>query len=92
MNKEEYKSYPLFNDVDSPFLKAYNRIGIAINITERHGEDECKKYLEQFTERDQKLVHLCGQYIKQFGLEAVQKEALKAAGKLVGAGDLGDES
>ena len=87
---EKYKVYPDFNDVENAFLKAYNRIGIAINITEKHGPEECEKYLSQFIDADKALIHLCGQFIQKFGREAVAKQAHEAAGKLVGAADTGE--
>lgn len=80
MATKMYKRYSTFEEIDNSFLKSYNRVVTAINITESHGEEESKAYLGQLTKHDQKLVYVCANFIKKYGIEEVKRQAQAVAG------------
>ena len=65
-----------FNDVESKYLRAYNRAVMAFNLLEQYSEEECENYLGQFTETQKAAIHAILLAIKIYGPEAVEKKVM----------------
>ncbi len=70
----EYKGYPLFNDVSDDLLRAWNRMRIAANIMQDVGDDNSKEYLENFNDTDLMQIELLALMASIHGEEEIQKQ------------------
>lgn len=74
--------YELFNEVENKALRAYNRAVMCVNLKADVGENEARKYLENFNEEDKKGIAAILMGIKGYGAEAVKQVIINVSNKL----------
>ena len=69
----EYKSYPLFDEVENDLLQAWNRANIIANINKDKDIDMANEYFEQFNKTEQMKIKMLLLMVSASGKEEVQK-------------------
>lgn len=69
-----YKGYSLFNDVEEPALRTWNRCVVMLNINKDHGEDFVKGYAGCMGDVERIQMMTMYQYIAVKGTDAVRLE------------------
>lgn len=74
--ENSYKNYSLFNDVQDPLLRSYNRVVAVMNIREDFGDGYATGYLHSLPEdeKDMQRMMAVAVAIKQRGLDSVKAE------------------
>lgn len=65
-----------FDDVN-PLLQSYNRGVMASNLLEQYGEEECERYLEQFTDNQKAAIQAILLAIRIYGDDAVKQKVMQ---------------
>lgn len=74
-NKNNYKGYSLFNDVEDVTLRTWNRCVVLFNINSQHKETNfAREYAECLGEIERMQMYAMYQYIAARGAEVVRKE------------------
>ena len=76
-NVNEFMGFSLFNDVENPKLRAWNRLNVFANITAM-SPGMAQNYMGKFNKTDMFQINVMFAHIKRVGYETVQKE-IKAA-------------
>lgn len=74
MRSNDYKGYSLFNDVENPALRTWNRSVVLLNINVDRGEEFVKGYIEQLNDIERMQLMAMYQYIAVKGADAVKLE------------------
>lgn len=67
-----------FEDVENRLLQSYNRSVMASNLLEQYGEEECERYLEQFTSNQKAAIQAILLAISIYGADAVRQKVLQS--------------
>ena len=68
-----YKGYSFFNEEKNPVLQTWQRLHMAININERHGEDDANVYLASLGDRGKQSALAMACWISAAGRDVVLK-------------------
>nr|BDD47184.1 hypothetical protein 2 [bacterium] len=70
-----------FNDVNDELLRLYNRVVYAHNLLEDYGAEQCKEYIDQFSQDEKIKMMAIYNQIKKHGVEAVKRNILERTQK-----------
>lgn len=74
---DNFFGYGLFNEVDEPKLRAWNRIQVLDNILLDLSEKHAKEYLNKFDDNDKAQMYLLLNYAKVHGKENTYKFVMR---------------
>lgn len=66
-----------FDEVESTLLRTYNRAVLCSNILEQYSEEECEKYLNNFTDNQKAAIQAILLAIRIYGVDAVKQKVLQ---------------
>lgn len=72
--ENNFKGFPLHNEVDNNMQRSFNRLNTALNINDALGENEAGLYFEEFDQKARLEIVLMAKYIKEQGRDAVIKK------------------
>ncbi len=79
--KININNYSLFNEINNPALRAWNRMEMALSISEDLSDGMAEAYLNRLDENEQMQVFVLASAIKARGdKESVKRDVLKSAG------------
>lgn len=68
-----------FDEIENRLLQSYNRAVMCSNLLEQYNEEECEKYLEQFTVNQKAAIQAILVAIRIYGVDAVTQKVLQRA-------------
>lgn len=77
MESNEYKGYPLFNDLTDDLLQAWNRAQTIANINEKLGSEDAEAYAALLTKVEKMKVEMLLAMVSHSGKETVQKRIMQ---------------
>ena len=77
INNNNYKGYSLFNDVEDPALKSWNRAAILFNLHEENRTDLVAGYFNCLSDREKLGSYLVLMKIKEKGYDATKRELIR---------------
>lgn len=78
--KNSYKGYSLFNDVEDDLLQAWNRSQVVANINQDMGQESAESYVNHFKPEDKMKVQILLAAVSHVGKEEVQKRITATIG------------
>lgn len=75
--KNSFKGNSLFNDVQDPALRTWNRAAVMFNLMADRGIDTAKAYMSKFDEVSRKQVYAMLQLVQAQGYEETKKKVIK---------------
>ena len=69
--------FNMFNEVNPPRLKVFNRVVMAFNLLEDFGQARMEDYLEQFSLEDRLDIKVMSNYILKVGPDQARREVTK---------------
>lgn len=72
-----FMNYPLFNDVRNPYIRAYNRSNIYMNIKERHGTVPAERYIKKLDRNGQLAVFSMMRRFHEDGFEQTRRDIMR---------------
>lgn len=68
-----------FEEIENVLLRTYNRAVMCSNILEQYDEDECERYLTNFTDNQKAAIQAILLAIRIYGVDAVKQKVLQDA-------------
>lgn len=66
-----------FDEIENRLLQSYNRAVMCSNLLEQYDEEECEKYLNNFTDNQKAAIQAVLVAIRVYGVGAVTQKVLQ---------------